>query len=258
MSIKQKIVWILLVALVVTSQSNADVLFEDDFDSYTYDSTNIASQSSVWQGEGAEKTIFASWHPGKAYFSNGTWGDNTMRIAYADVGADDYTVSVDAYAVSGYLMEYYATARCTDTQYVAAGVVTDGTSVYARVIDSEGASSNDYWFGQFDPNGVEPMHIELTVEGEDVSAYFSTQGLDTTIYTTTTILTGSNAGFAGKYQWNYPLGRFDNFVVEGVSGPIAGDLNEDSTVDIQDFALLASDWMECTDPEDVNCDAFWK
>ncbi len=108
-------------------------------------------------------------------------------------------------------MEYFAVARCTDTQYVGAGILTNGTDVYARIKDSAGGGIGDYWFGAFDPNGDAPMHIDLTVEGENVTASFSTQGLSITLETTTTILEGTNAGFGGKYQWGYALGAIRQF-----------------------------------------------
>ncbi len=82
-----------------------------------------------------------------------------------------------------------------------------------------GAALGDYCFGGFDGAGVNPVHIDLTVNGSDVSATFASMGLSTTLNTTTTITTGSNAGFGGKYKWNYPLGLFDNFVVAEVPEP---------------------------------------
>lgn len=35
---------------------------------------------------------------------------------------------------------------------------------------------------------------------------------------------------------------------------LAGDINEDCRVNINDFALMALDWLRCNDPQDINCD----
>jgi len=36
------------------------------------------------------------------------------------------------------------------------------------------------------------------------------------------------------------------------------DFNKDCRVDLADFALFASTWLWCTDPQDPNCDQYWK
>jgi len=210
---------VMLVVFVISSMAGAAVLVEDNFDGYDYNvyGTTLHQQNAAWNGAGADKVVFASWYPGQAYFNNGSWGDDTLRTAYTDTGADDYTVSIDAYAVSGYTCEKYAVARATDTQYIAAGVVNDGTNTYARIIDSTGASYGDYWFAGYDE--ALPTSISMTVDGANVSATFLHMGMTVTLDTTTTILTGGNAGFGGKYAWNYPLAKFDNFVVEAIPEP---------------------------------------
>lgn len=219
----KRLVLCLMVAMFVCS-ANAGVLFEDNFDSYTADwSTKLGAQNPAWQGYAADNIIkFASWAPGKAVFSNGYWGDSTMRLAYTNVGTNDYTVSVEASKYSTYTMEYYVAARATDTQYIAAGVVigTDGAGIahaYARIIDSTGYASGDYWLATVAEG--QGYDISLTVEGDQVVANFAHAGLTQQLSYTTAILEGSNAGFGGKYAWNYPIGNFDNFVVNSVPEP---------------------------------------
>ncbi|MFI4912600.1 MAG: PEP-CTERM sorting domain-containing protein [Sedimentisphaeraceae bacterium JB056] len=219
-----KNVIVLVLVLVAAAAVNAEVLYQDNFDSYTADwATTLGSQNSDWNGYGADNIVkFASWAPGRAVFSNGYWGDNTLRQSFVDVGVSDYTVSVEAWQYSTYTMEWYATARATDDQYIAAGVVaaTDGEGnyqVYAKIIDSTGYASGDYWLATWDTASA--INISLTVEGEDVVASFEHAGLTQQITATTTILEGANAGFGGKYQWDYPIGNFDNFEVESVPEP---------------------------------------
>lgn len=219
-----KKIMVLMVAVLAINAVRAEVLYEDNFDGYNADwATTIGAQSTDWSGYGADNIVkFASWAPGRAVFSNGYWGDTTMRQAYTDTGANDYTVSVEAWQYSTYKMEWYATARATDTQYIAAGVAVapDGegvNQVYARLIDSTGTASGDYWLATWDVSKA--MNISLTVEGDQVLASFEHGGLTQQINATTSILSGTNAGFGGKYQWDYPIGNFDNFVVESVPEP---------------------------------------
>lgn len=221
---KMKRLVLSLVLVLMVCGANAAVLYEDNFNDYSADwATKLSAQNSDWQGYAATNIVkFASWAPGKAVFSNGYWGDNTMRQAYTNVGTSDYTVSVEAWQYSTYKMEWYATARATDTQYIAAGVAvgTDGNGinhVYARVIDSTGYASGDYWLAVWDTASA--MNISLTVNGDQVVANFEHAGLTQQITATTSILEGTNAGFGGKYQWDYPIGNFDNFVVENVPEP---------------------------------------
>lgn len=215
----KRVMTCLAMICVVSIAANAAVLFEDNFDSYSADwATKLSAQNPAWQGYAADNIVkFASWAPGKAVFSNGYWGDTTLRQAYTDVGTNDYKVSVEAWQYSTNIMEWYATARATDTQYIAAGVVIGDGQVYARVIDSTGYASGDYWLAAWDTN--QAMNIDLTVEGDQVIADFSHAGLTQRIETTTEILEGTNAGFGGKYQWDYPVGNFDNFAVESVPEP---------------------------------------
>ncbi|AQQ71760.1 PEP-CTERM motif protein [Limihaloglobus sulfuriphilus] len=211
----------LFVVLSVSVCLNAATLFQDNFDQYDYNSgVKLDVQSGgVWQGAGAPMTKFVSWAPGWAQHSNGTYGDTTMRLAFTDAGQSDMIVDVDTKMVSGYPMEYYAAARASDSQYVAAGVVLDTANLdaYARIIDSDGAAYGDYYFADYD--AAQPFHIQLIVDGADVTANFSHLGVDITLNTTTTVLTGTNAGFGGKYRWNYPNGYFDNFAVSEVPEP---------------------------------------
>jgi len=39
----------------------------------------------------------------------------------------------------------------------------------------------------------------------------------------------------------------------GMNGYLPGDVNQDCIVDIKDFALMASNWLECNDPYDAAC-----
>ncbi len=39
---------------------------------------------------------------------------------------------------------------------------------------------------------------------------------------------------------------------------LAGDLNVDCYVDFLDFTYIAGAWMECDDPNDVNCNPHWQ
>lgn len=49
-------------------------------------------------------------------------------------------------------------------------------------------------------------------------------------------------------------GYWDNITVSAECiGWLQGDLNTDCYVDIKDFALLANGWLECSNPDDLNC-----
>lgn len=36
------------------------------------------------------------------------------------------------------------------------------------------------------------------------------------------------------------------------------DLNQDCYIDFRDFAYFAGRWLQCTEPNNPNCDPYWK
>ena len=44
----------------------------------------------------------------------------------------------------------------------------------------------------------------------------------------------------------------------GHAGYLQADLSENCYVDFEDAGMLVSQWLECTDPADPNCDQYWK
>ena len=259
---KIKALTILIIsACLIAGVSRADVLFSDDFEyavsaTITLPEVNPSWSTTPW-GTSGNNVKLVSWVPDKAYFSNSTWGDNTMKLAHTNVGTGDYTVKVDAYRYNEtYKMEWYAAGRITESTYIAAGAVVGSGHVYVRLIDSTGYASGDYWLAVWDP--ALPIKIELSVQGDQVVATYTHAGLTQQLGYTTGIINAGDAGFGGKNPWSYVLGLFDNFVVEGVLYMPQGDLNGDRKVDLADLALLAADWAKCTDPADAACDQFWK
>lgn len=223
----KRVMTCLAMICVVAIAANAAVLFEDNFDSYVGGQT-ITEQSSDWvvpwgTGINGSDVKFVDWYPGKAYFSHSAWGDNNIKFAQTALTGTDYSVSVDAYRYNAdYRMEWYAAARVTDSSYIAAGTVigTDSEGVqhvYARVIDSTGYASGDYWLAVWAPE--EAINIELAVEGDQVVANFTHAGLTQSIDYTTSVTNEGAAGFGGKNPWSYTLGLFDNFAVESVPEP---------------------------------------
>ena len=223
----KKVLLVLVAMSFVALSVNAGVLFSDNFDYAVGATTLLPDINSSWStapwGTSGNNVKLVSWIPDKAYFSNSTWGDNTMKLAHTNVGTGDYSVSVDAYRYNEtYKMEWYAAGRVTDSTYIAAGAVVgsdiNGTQhVYARVIDSTGYASGDYWLAVWDP--TKPISLELTLEGDQVVANFSHAGLTQQLCYTTSILNAGDAGFGGKNPWSYVLGLFDNFEVTSVPEP---------------------------------------
>ncbi len=39
---------------------------------------------------------------------------------------------------------------------------------------------------------------------------------------------------------------------------LPGDLNHDCYIDLEDFAIFSNYWLQCTDPDNSNCDIYWK
>jgi hypothetical protein len=56
-------------------------------------------------------------------------------------------------------------------------------------------------------------------------------------------------------QFSVNLGPWETIIWK-VSA--AGDLDNDGDVDINDLSLMTVDWLTCTDPEDSNCDPYWR
>ena len=44
----------------------------------------------------------------------------------------------------------------------------------------------------------------------------------------------------------------------GMQGFLKADFNRDCQVDLVDFATYATYWLQCSDPEVVECDPFWR
>lgn len=83
--------------------------------------------------------------------------------------------------------------------------------------------------------------------------------------TTSAMNWGDPSGsYAGRFGVDYVYWTHDGLFLDG---PLfcgsqgtqyhEYDFNSDCYVDIQDFALVVNDWLECTDPLDSRCDEFW-
>lgn len=229
MKIREKFLVVAVLALLITS-ANAGVLFEDNFDSYASlgGDVRLADVSSNWSGDWedtARGVRVGSWWGGRAYFSNGYWGDSEVRMLEANLGQDvaDVSVAAEAWVHDGGVLNWYVGGRMTDTSFVRLGALLgnadiDGNvPVYARVRDSVGGIGGDYYVGTY--NAAEAIYLDLTMEGDQVVGTVSHNGQTTSIDYTTSILDAGATGFGGQYLWGYGLGDFDNFAVSTVPEP---------------------------------------
>ena len=71
----------------------------------------------------------------------------------------------------------------------------------------------------------------------------------------------------GMRSENLMLGKFENagqfqkYTLGGANcgpwGYFIADIDRNCTVDLGDFAIVAADWLYCTDPDDPLCDTSW-
>jgi len=265
-------IFMILAVLALSGSAIGKVLFSDNFDSYAAltDNSALADMNSAyispWVPVVTSEIKVGSLWPGLAYYSGNDSTDKELRMyrAVLDESLANYTVEMDVMRHPDYLCNWLVGARITDTAYIVGGAVlgnadpeTGKRPIYAKMYDSDGDYIGDYWVAIHDAN--EPIHIVLTVNGDQATLTVTHFDYTKTISYTTTVLDAGDPGFGGQWDWGYSKGYYDNFVVSqpvcGDPGTVynAGDLNKDCVVDFYDFAMLVSQWLECTDPEDPTC-----
>lgn len=173
---------------------------------------------------------------------------NDNGTATVDMGAYESLPSIDG---------------CNNAAEVEVGQSYEGTTDGATGTDMTGCTTNDtndVWY-KFTPTVSTDYTFSLCGSGFDTSlAIFSNCNIGepnlacnddntacgvTALQSQITIALTSDttcliriAGYNGE-TGDYVL------TVSGCSGPIEGDLNNDCTVDFEDFAKMASNWLEC-------------
>ena len=64
---------------------------------------------------------------------------------------------------------------------------------------------------------------------------------------------GEGVAPTGNHFTAISAGNFHNLAIYECSAVLTGDLNGDCRVDFKDFAIFASQWLQCGDPFDQNC-----
>ncbi|AQQ71762.1 hypothetical protein SMSP2_02140 [Limihaloglobus sulfuriphilus] len=160
---------------------------------------------------------------------------------------------------------YYALARynsINDHILFEVGWGPYSENYYAIMHDTEGD-------GVFDPAAPEnyesrylaaididqPVYMTLKVEGADVTGVAEHNGGKAVMRYQTT-LTAGEPGFGGEWRWGYMDALFDDFEVYTVAAdePLVcgddgtyyfeADLNQDCSVGIDDFAMMAENWLK--------------
>ncbi len=241
--------------IVLAGAAQAEVLFEDNFDSYDDDPNlgvfvgpntwvlAIPDVSPYWSTEpwgqgatGSRDLKAGNIAPDMAYFSNNYWEDE-LRFARAvnDVNiADraDYTVEVEAWKHPERTIDWYVAGRITETTNVRLGAAlsipddANNQYVYGRIVDSNGSATRCNWVADYDPNA--PIYLKLTLNGDVAAGAITHNGGTQTISIITDVLNTGAPGIGGYHLgyndgsglWGYAVGRFDNFKV---SVPACGD-----------------------------------
>lgn len=307
---------ILLATIAFAGSVRADVLFEDNFDSYV----NLPEEMLSWGFTGlataapdlwvspfpAGSTSDAKVGPGRAgevYWSGNDATDNNLRLYQSQIVGDwgtDYTVSADFYKLTDkhttdedgngwvdyedYIPEMYVAGRVANGNYVIGGIVLadnydDETNdynydtstwtyigddyckdeIYVRIRDSYGASNGDTYVCKISPEY--PVNISMDIVGNVVTVTVTHAGTTKTVSLNTTVSEAGSPGFGIWRRWGgYAKAYSDNFSVIGdpYFASIDGDINGDLSVDLDDVAAMAADWVKCTDPADPSCDQYWK
>jgi len=113
---------------------------------------------------------------------------------------------------------------------------------------------------------TEPRGATFTIDVNDYLDDTSDMGIFAVTPTDTTFV--ENLAETGKISRSLTLDANEILVLAvlphasvcGALGTVylSTDLNKDCYVNLADFALFASRWLWCTDPQDPNCDQYWK
>ena len=241
---------------LLSGAAQAEVLFEDNFDSYDDDINNVPDavyigdpNNNIWVGtlESASGGVWSvPWGtgplgsdvkvgtiaPNKCYFSNNTYLSPPQIAKVVDVNANraDYTIEAEAWRklpdpIKPNLikLDWYIVGRITDVhvRLGAALSLPDANGnqyVYGRIVDSVGYATRCNWVADYDPNA--PIYLKLTLNGDTAAGTIAHNGGTQTISIITDVLNAGAPGVAGYNQWGYAVGYFDNFKV---SVPTCGD-----------------------------------
>jgi len=218
---KKMVVTVILGLTLAIGSANA-VIFEDNFDSYTGGSITTLELASagVWVtpgwGDGAAGSDIkvGGSLPPVAYFSNNVNNDGIrFGTVTTETGLSDYTVNLEAWEKpgAGYL-RLYAAGRVSGSSYIAAGASVSGDQVFLDLKESTGTEPGANWYVA-DWDSSEPIHVELALSGNSVTATVTHVGYSVTQSYTTTVLDPGAFGMGGWKPWGYAVGRFDNFSV---------------------------------------------
>lgn len=192
---------------------------------------------------------------------NGTNLDFPVFLGFGDVESDDYYV------------EYVSPA--TTYGGTSGAMVMKADDPNGNGIDPFLSGNDDWWsFDVGEPGKVlttSKTHLDLVfnpwedypsgsirfyIDGELAAKWTNFRG----IYSFNEIFFGMrNNDYEEGIGSNVPCWNFDNIRVYsreakcGDAGYKEFDFNQDCTVNIPDFAIFAEQWLECTDPQNINC-----
>ncbi|AQQ71761.1 hypothetical protein SMSP2_02139 [Limihaloglobus sulfuriphilus] len=244
-------------AFAVIGAVNAEVLFEDNFDSYeflpeellSWGFANLADAApdkwiSPYAGDPSAASVEMKVGPGKpgmVYYSDNNALYSALGLYEAVIDGQwgtDYTISIDYHKLTdrhtedsdgdgypdyeNYIPHIYVAGRIGDGQYVLGGIALgsiqeDGKRDVYARIRDSNGGTNGDTWVA-EHNPELPVNIELTLSGTYAELKVSHAGYSLTVSLVTDVVGMGSAGFGCQRQWGgYGKAYFDNFAVEGTA-----------------------------------------
>ncbi len=218
---------------------------------------------------------------GELNITGGTFNcEQTLRLAIGQNGIGKVTISGGSVNIGGYIQ---AGAPVTDpNQYAELNIIGSGAAnitAGGRLDFKDKYNANINFV--FDDGGITPIHTTdfallqgcgITFDAAEGAALALGSEIDV-IISDTGIESNANTTFTNNsdiYDFSYavvdlvPSGKALRVTVTGINYPdcaaaiaagiyLPADINLDCVVDLADFAIMASQWMDCNDPSGVNC-----
>jgi uncharacterized delta-60 repeat protein len=224
-------------AIVTDSSGNAYVTGTSFGGSTNYDFATVKygpDGSQLWatryngpgnDDDGAQDLVVDS--AGNVYVTGYGYDSNTNY--------DFVTVKYDPAGNQLWATRYNGPANGSDFAYALA--IDNWGNVYVTGISFDGNTDNDYATVKYSPDGRE-IWVARYNGTANSSDYVSAVSVDNSgnVY-----VTGQSMGIDN----NFDYATVKYIQKSYCTSPVAGDLNNDCKVDLEDFSLMASHWLEC-------------
>ncbi len=171
---------------------------------------------------------------------------NVYVTGYSYDTNTDYDYVTAKYGPGGnqlWAARYNGPANGSDFAYALA--IDNWDNVYVTGISFDGNTANDYATVKYSPDGRQlwVARYNGTGNGDDYASSIFVDNNGNVYTTGQSITSGTNFDYATiKYsQQGYCI------------SPVAGDLNNDCKVDLEDFAIMSSHWLECNYALEKDC-----